>query len=128
MFYPKPHAPWYSDELCDAKHKRRQLERNWWSSKLEVNHQLYPDYCIVVNRLLGSTKITYYEMQIEQCPHNSKVMFRTVNVLMGNKGGYPLPSNTSDLQPASDFSNFVTSKVLTIRDSRRHVKPSVAIG
>ena len=44
MFYPKPHAPWYSDELCDAKHKRRQLERNWWSTKLEVHHQLYPDY------------------------------------------------------------------------------------
>ena len=116
----RPHAPWYSDELRDAKHKRRQLERRWRSTKLEVHHQMYLDYCVVVNRLLCSTKITYYETQIEQCPHNSKAMFRTVNMLMGNKGGCPLPSHTSDLQLASDFSNFFTSKVLTIRDSLNH--------
>ena len=50
----RPHAPWYSDELRDAKHKRRQLERRWRSTKLEVHHQLYRDYCVVVNRLLCS--------------------------------------------------------------------------
>ena len=93
----RPHAPWYSDELRDAKHKQRQLERCWRSTKLEVHHQMYRDYCVVVNRLLCSTKITYYETQIEQCPHNSKAMFRTVNMLMGNNGGCPLPSHTSDL-------------------------------
>ena len=43
------HAPWYSDELRDAKHKRRQLERRWRSTKPEVHHQLYRDYCVVVN-------------------------------------------------------------------------------
>ena len=62
----------------------------------------------------------YYETQIEQCPHNSKAMFRTVNMLMGNKGGCPLPSHTSDLQLANDFSNFFTSKVSTIRESLNH--------
>ena len=59
-----------------------------------------------------------------QCPHNSKAMFRTVNMLMGNKGGCPLPSHTSDLQLASDFSNFFTSKVSTIRESLNHVDTS----
>ena len=116
----RPHAPWYSAELRDAKHKRRQLERRWRSTKLEVHHQLYRDYCVVVNRLLCSTKLTYYETQIEQCPHNSKAMFRTVNMLMDNKGGCPLPSHTSDLQLASDFSDFFTSKVSTIRESLNH--------
>ena len=70
----RPHAPWYSDELRDAKHKRRQLECRWRSTKLEVHHQLYRDYCVVINRLLCSTKIAYYETQIVQCPHNSKSM------------------------------------------------------
>ena len=120
----RPHAPWYSDELRDAKHKRRQLERRWRSTKLEVHHQLYRDYCVVINRLLCSTKIAYYETHIAQCPHNSKAMFRTVNMLMGNKGGCPLPSHTSDLQLASDFSNFFTSKVSTIRESLNHIDTS----
>ena len=39
---------------------------------------------------------------------------------MGNKGGCPLPSHTSDLQLASDFSDFFTSKVSTIRESLNH--------
>ena len=43
---------------------------------------------------------------------------------MGNKGGCPLPSHTSDLQLASDFSNFFTSKVSTIRESLNHVDTS----
>ena len=121
----RPHAPWYSDELRDAKHKRRQLERRWRSTKLEVHHQLYRDYCAVVNKLLCSTKITYYETQLEQCPHNSKAMFRTVNMLMGNKGGCPLPRHTSDLQLANDFSIFFTSKVSIIREPLNHDdKPS----
>ena len=59
-----------------------------------------------------------------QCPHNSKAMFRTVNMLMGNKGSCPLPSHTSELQLASDFSNFFTSKVSTIRESLNHVDTS----
>ena len=61
-----------------------------------------------------------------QCPHNSKAMFRTVNMLMGNKGGCPLSSHrpTSDLQLASDFSDFFTSKVSTIRESLNHVDTS----
>ena len=79
------YAPWYSDELRDAKHKRRQLERRWRSTKLEVHHQLYRDYCVVINILLCSTKIAYYETHIVQCPHNSKAMFRTINMLVETK-------------------------------------------
>ena len=41
-------------------------------------------------------------------------------MLMGNKGGCPLPSHTSDLQLASDFSDFFTLKVSTIRESLNH--------
>ena len=63
----RPHAHWYSDELRDAKHKRRQLERRWRSTKLEVHHQVCRDYCVVVNRVLCSTKTACYETQSVQC-------------------------------------------------------------
>ena len=43
---------------------------------------------------------------------------------MGNKGSCPLPRHTSDIQLASDFSNFFTSKVSTIRESLNHVDTS----
>ena len=41
----------------------------------------------------------------------------TVNTLMGNNRGCLLPSHTSDVQLASDFSDFFTTKVSTFRDS-----------
>ena len=77
------------------------------------------------NSLLCSTTTTHYDTQFVQCPHNSKAMFRTVNMLMRNKGGCPLPSQKLDIPLASDFSNVVTSKVSTIR---RHVKLRVSTG
>ena len=54
----RPHAPWYTDTLRGAKRKRRQLERRWHSTKLEVHHQIYRDFCVVVNKSLRAAKST----------------------------------------------------------------------
>ena len=111
----RPHAPWYTDTLRDAK--RRQLERRWRSTKLEVNHQIYRDFCVVVNKSLRAAKSEYYEKQIKQSRLDTKAMFRTVNTLMGNNRGCPLPMHTSDAQLTGDFSDFFTAKLSMIRDS-----------
>ena len=110
----RPHAPWYTDTLRDAKRKQQQLERRWRSTKLELHHQIYRDFCVVVNKSLRAAKSEYYEKQIKQSRHDTKAMFQMVNTLMGNNRGCPLPS---DVQLASDFSDFFTANVSMIRDS-----------
>ena len=70
----------------------------------------------LVNKSLRTAKTEYYESQIELCRRDTKAMVRTVNTLMGNNRGCLLPV-TSDVQIASDFSDFCTTKISTIRDS-----------
>ena len=53
MYTKSPDCPWYTDTLHEAKHLRRQVERRWKKSRLTVNHQIYGDQCIVVNKLLN---------------------------------------------------------------------------
>ncbi|KAK2141846.1 hypothetical protein NP493_5102g00004 [Ridgeia piscesae] len=113
----RPHVPWYTDTFRDTKRKRRQLECRWRTTKLEVHHQIYRDYCVVVNKSLRAAKCQYYETQIKQSRHDTKAMFRTINTLMGNNAGCSLPKHTSDVQLASAFSYCFTAKVSTIRDS-----------
>ena len=43
---------WYTDNLRVEKRKKRQRERSWIKSRLEVNRQLYADQCKRVNALL----------------------------------------------------------------------------
>ena len=113
----RPHVPRYSDKLHDARQKRRQLERRWRSMKLEVHHQLYWDFCIVVNKSLRAAKTECYESQIEQCRRYTKAMLQTVNTLLGNNGGCVSPDHTADVSPVS----FQVFSLQRINDSRLSV-------
>ena len=63
-----------------------------------------------------TAKTEYCESQIEQCRRDTKAIFWTVNTLIGNNRGCLLPSHTSDVQLASDFSDSFTTKISTIRN------------
>ena len=47
-----PCAPWYTPEIDEAKKKRRKLERQWRSSHLTIDPELYAMHCNVVRELL----------------------------------------------------------------------------
>ena len=44
----RSHAPWYDEEVRDAKHERRKLERTWRRSKQPDDHEAYRKQCSVV--------------------------------------------------------------------------------
>ena len=71
----RPDCPWYTDTLHEAKHLRRKLERRWKKNRLTVNHQIYRDQCIVVNKLLKQTRIAYYSEKITACAYDQKGIY-----------------------------------------------------
>ena len=42
---------WYNEDLRNEKREKRQKERAWRKSKLEVHRQIYVDRCKRVNNL-----------------------------------------------------------------------------
>jgi hypothetical protein len=37
----RPTCPWYTEELHEAKHLRRKLERKWRVTRLTIDHDIY---------------------------------------------------------------------------------------
>ena len=111
----RPNCPWYSDELHEAKHLRRKLERRWRKSRLTVDHQIYRDQCIVMNKLLKRTRQTYYSDKIIECGRDQKGIFKVAKHLLGDTGCPSLPSTAPPSELTEIFSNFFTEKILTIR-------------
>ena len=102
--------------MCiQSKHRRRNLERKWKRSRLTVDHQIYRDQCIVVNKLLRKTRVDYYSEQIMACGRDQKGLFRVAKHLLGEKKPPSLPqcSTHSDLPEA--FSTYFSEKICAIR-------------
>ena len=65
----RPSKPWYSPEIDKAKKLRKQLERRWRKSKLEIDRQLFKSQRLVVINMINQAKSEYYENQY----HNVKI-------------------------------------------------------
>ena len=61
---------WYNEDLRNEKRVKRQKERAWRKSKLEVHRQIYVDQCERVNNLLTKTKAVYYSHMVSDAGNN----------------------------------------------------------
>lgn len=57
----RPQSEWYSQSLREAKQERRQAERAWRKSGLEVHRRIYIEKRSKVNALLKQSKEKYYK-------------------------------------------------------------------
>ena len=110
-----PDCPWYTDELHEAKHLRRKLERRWLKNRLTVNHQIYRDQCVVVNKLIKQTRIAYYSEKITACAHDQKGIYKVAKHLLGERGSTSLPQTASPSELTEMFSSFFIEKIQNIR-------------
>ena len=104
---------WYTDDLRVEKRKKRQRERSWRKSRLEVNRQLYADQCKRVNALLTKTKCAYYSSKISDTGKNQQ-LYRIVNWLLHRKVGTILPTYPSEAEMAGLFSSNFSEKISNI--------------
>ena len=112
----RPSNPWYNDELHEAKHLRRRLERKWKKSRLTVDHQIYREQCIVVNKLLKQAKMSYYSEKITECGKDQGAIYKVAKHLLGDEGCPSLPQTAPANELAESFSTFFTEKIVTLRN------------
>ena len=56
----RQNCPWCTDELRNAKRKRRQLERKLQKKKITVDQQIYRNQYVMVNKIQLRNKWKYY--------------------------------------------------------------------
>ena len=64
--------------IREEKHKRRQLEKKWRRSKLEIDRQLYQEQRQFVISLMNNAKINYYSELIKESASDQKADFQNL--------------------------------------------------
>jgi hypothetical protein len=113
----RPNAPWYTENIREAKHKRGKAERLWRRTKLTLHQQIFKEECRNVIALLIKAKKEHYSNKIVECGTESKQLFKLSKHLMGHKGEVIVPSYPSDRDLANRFGDFFIYKITTIRDN-----------
>jgi hypothetical protein len=112
----RPDAPWYNDDIRDAKRKRRKAERMWRKTHLEIHKQLYAEKCALVTDMIKCAKHQYYSDAIKESASDQKSLFKVVDKLLHRKGATKLPEHDSHEDLANAFANFFEEKITKIRN------------
>ncbi|XP_060563505.1 uncharacterized protein LOC132722906, partial [Ruditapes philippinarum] len=121
----RPACPWYTEQLHEAKHEKRKLERKWRETKLTIDHQIYRTHCSSVNKMLKQARVEYYTSKIESCGNDHKSLSKITKGLLGDTNEVILPFDSSSERLAQKFSDFFIGKIETIRNNIRSQTQSV---
>ena len=114
----RPNQPWYNDQLKHLKARRRQCERKYRKSMLEIDRQQYRNACNIYNNTLCKTRIAYDQGQITACEQDKGKLFAITSSLMGSKSKKILPSCSGDeTSTAEAFVQFFHKKVALITEN-----------
>ena len=110
----RPHAPWYTENIGEAKRRRRRAERLFRQTKLEIHKQLFINEQKLVNDLCSKAKQDYYNRKITEAERDSKELFKLSKQLLCKTNRATLPSHSSCKELANKFRLFFTDKISKI--------------
>ena len=99
----------YDPVVAEAKSVRRQLERKFRKSGLEIDRQLLKGQRLVVRKLAHQSKARYFQSKISACS-TTRQLFDTVNRLT-TENADKLPTSNDDKFLAEKFSCYFADKV-----------------
>ena len=109
----RPLVAWYNKKFIKAKQIRRQCERKWRHTSLQVHREIYKTQCAEVKRTIITANSDYYISEIEQCGCDNRRLYRLLNGLLQRRKSHYLPVNNNIHELASRFSTFFSSSVFT---------------
>ena len=120
----KPMVPWYNEDIASAKRRRRQLERRWRLTSLQVDRDIYKAQRELVKVKFKNHKANYYSDKIRDCGGDQKALFQVINNLMHRQTTPVFPSFPNATAMVDSFSDFFREKIIKIRDNiSLHTEP-----
>ncbi|PVD23037.1 hypothetical protein C0Q70_16299 [Pomacea canaliculata] len=104
-------------KVRQAKKVRRQAERKWRKSRLEVDRQIYRHTRSQCSAIIVKARSRYVMNIVSSAVSDSRKMFAVVNGLLGKDVTQPVLPEMDDQTAASTLSAYFEDKIKTIMDS-----------
>ena len=117
-----PPAPWYNEEIMQAKRDRRRAERKWRQSGLCVHRDLYGIARDNVSMLIAKSKEEFYKDKINSSDDSQRSLFACVKELLGTANSSKLPSSNSSHDFSDRIANFFVEKIAKIKTHLEEIK------
>ena len=108
-----PHAPGFTQEIEEAKVKRRQYEAFWRKSGLTIHRETFKTQRQQVQDRIKTSKARYFSDLINSAS-SPKELFGIVDKLLYRKKPTPLPEHLSAQELATCFSMYCNKKIVNI--------------
>ena len=105
----RPSAPWMTEEIREARRRRRLAERRWRATRLTVHREIYAKERAVVKACVQGAKRRFYCEKID-----SRQLFAVSSEPLGSTA--PLPSDIPRSDMPDRFCDFFSDKIDRIRD------------
>ncbi len=110
----KSPTPWYNEHTRALKRAARKMERSWRKTNLEVFRMAWQESTLSYRTSLKTARSDYFSSLLEEKQYNPSYLFNTGAKLTKNKTSTSV--DISQQHCSSDFINYFTSKIDTIRD------------
>ncbi len=111
----RDNSPWFDASIVSLRRLRRRAERDWRTKQTDEARIHYATARDAVTLAVKQRKIEYYKTKIESCDGDQRKLSGVVGSLLGKRCRSIRPTSISDVQLATDFASFFTSKVSSIR-------------
>ena len=125
----RPSAPWMTEEIREARRRRRLAERRWRATRLTVHREIYAKERAVVKACVQEAKRRFYCEKIDSSS-SCRQLFAVSSELSGKSSTAPLPSDIPRSDLPDRFCYFFSDKIDRIRDdldSRSCEPPTLAM-
>ena len=111
----RPKAPWFTDDIQEAKRCKRRAERRMIKSGLSTDRELYRQECEAYYERIYNARSSYLKKLITDA--DTKQLFGIIKSLSSPHQSSVLPDHSSDCELSNRFAKFFSEKVLTLISS-----------
>ena len=110
----RPHVPWFSREIREAKRQGRKAEKRWRKSRLESDLAAFIAKRDFTTRVMNKSRREFYSNFIDENSGDQKKLFRASQCLFNRTMDDGLPPNLDSSTFSKDLGKFFVQKIDTI--------------
>ena len=118
----QPRAPWFNEDIREAKQTRRRAEKKWRTTRLPADLAAFKKERNCVVNLMNEACRVYYNQFIEDSSTDQRRLFMASKSLLNMQPDRFLPPHISLL--ANNMGEFFITKIANIRSKLDGISPS----